>query len=45
MESTRALTPAPANKVAEAATTRVEAEARPSVPTEAVHAGTEQRTE
>ena len=34
MESTRALTPAPAKKIAEAATTRAETEARPSVPTE-----------
>jgi hypothetical protein len=35
MESTRALTPAPAKKIAKAATARAEAEARPSVPTEA----------
>jgi hypothetical protein len=34
MESTRALTPAPAKKIAEAATARAETEARPSVPTE-----------
>jgi hypothetical protein len=45
MESTRALTPVPTKKVAEAATARVEAEAWPSVPTEAEPAGTEQRTE
>lgn len=45
MESTRTLTPASAKKVAEAATARVEAKAGPSVPTEAVPAGTEQRTE
>jgi hypothetical protein len=36
---------APAKKVAEAATAHVEAEAGPLVPTEAVPAGTEQRTE
>jgi hypothetical protein len=45
MESTRALTPAPARKVAEAATACAEAEDGSSVPTEAVLAGTEQRTE
>jgi hypothetical protein len=45
MESTRSLTPAPAKKVAEAGTTRVEAKAGPSVPIEAVPTGTEQRTE
>jgi hypothetical protein len=45
MESTRALSPAPGKKVAEAATARVEAEARPSVPTEAVPIRIEQRTE
>jgi hypothetical protein len=45
MESTRALTPAPTKKVAEAATARIEAKARPSVPTEVEPAGTEQRTE
>ena len=45
MESTRALTPTPAKKVAEDVTARVEAEAEPSMPTESVHAGTEQRTE
>ena len=44
MESTRALTPAPAKKVVEATTARVEAEARPSVPTEAEPAGTEQES-
>ena len=44
MESTRALTPAPTKKVVEAATSRVEAKAGPSVPTEAEPTGTEQRT-
>jgi hypothetical protein len=44
MESTMALTPAPAKNVVEAATTCAEAEAAPSVPTEAVPTGTEQRT-
>jgi hypothetical protein len=44
MESTRALTPAPAKKIAEAATTRMETEAGPSVPTEAEPARIEQRT-
>jgi hypothetical protein len=45
MESTRALTPAPAKKVVEAATAHVEAKAGPLVPTEAVPARIEQRTE
>jgi hypothetical protein len=45
MESTKALTPALAKKIAEAATARVETEARPSVPTEAEPTETEQRTE
>jgi hypothetical protein len=45
MESTRALTAAPAKKIAEGATTRAGAEARPSVPTEAEPTGAEQRTE
>jgi hypothetical protein len=45
MESTRSLTPAPAKKIVEAATARVETEARPSVPTEVEPARTEQRTE
>jgi hypothetical protein len=45
MESTRALTPAPAKKIAEAATARAEAEAGPLVPTEAEPTGAEQRTE
>jgi hypothetical protein len=45
MESTRALTPAPAKKVAKAATAHVEAEAGPSMPTKAVPARIEQRTE
>jgi hypothetical protein len=44
MESTRALTPAPANKIAEAATARAEIEAGPSVPAETAPAGTGQRT-
>jgi hypothetical protein len=44
MESTRALTPTPAKKVAEVVTTRAEAEAEPSMPTKAVPARTEQRT-
>jgi hypothetical protein len=44
MESTRALTPAPTKKVVEAATSRVEAKAGPSVPTKAEPTGTEQRT-
>jgi hypothetical protein len=43
-ESTRALTPTPAKKVAEAATAHVEVEAGPLVPTKAEPAGTEQRT-
>jgi hypothetical protein len=45
MESTRALTPVPVKKVVEAAMVCTEAEAGPLVPTEAVPAGTEQRTE
>jgi hypothetical protein len=45
MESTRAITPAPAKEVAEATTACTETEARPSVPTEAKPAGTGQRTE
>jgi hypothetical protein len=45
MESTRALTPASAKKVAEAVTTCAETEAGPSVPAEAEPAGTEQRAE
>jgi hypothetical protein len=45
MESTRALSPALGKKVAEAATARVEVEARPSVPTKAVPIRIEQRTE
>jgi hypothetical protein len=45
LESTRASTPAPAKGTAEAATVRVEIEVRPSVPTKAEPAGTEQRTE
>jgi hypothetical protein len=44
MESTRAWTPAPAKKVAEAATAHVEAEAGPLVPNEAMPARIEQRT-
>jgi hypothetical protein len=45
LESTRALTPAPAKETVEAATVRVETKAGPLVPTEAEPAGTEQRTE
>jgi hypothetical protein len=45
MEITRALTPAPAKKVAEIATTRVETEVGPSVPVEAEPGATEQRAE
>jgi hypothetical protein len=45
MESTRALTPAPAKKIVEAAIARVETEARPSVRTEAEPARSEERTE
>jgi hypothetical protein len=45
LETTRALTPAPAKETAEAATVHVGTEAGPSAPTEAGHAGTEQRTE
>jgi hypothetical protein len=45
MESTRELTPAPAKKIAEAATTRAETEAGPSVPAETEPARTGQRTE
>jgi hypothetical protein len=41
METTRALTPAPAKNVAETATTLAETEAGPSVPTEAELAATE----
>jgi hypothetical protein len=45
METTRALTPTPVKKVAEAATTRAETEAGPSVPVEAEPASTEQKAE
>jgi hypothetical protein len=45
LELTRASTPAPAKGTVEAATVRVEIEVRPSVPTKAEPAGTEQRTE
>jgi hypothetical protein len=45
MESTRALTPAPAKKVAEAVMARAETEVGPSVPTEAEPAATKQRDE
>jgi hypothetical protein len=45
METTRALTPAPAKKVAEVVTARAETEAGPSVPAEAEPAATEQRAE
>jgi hypothetical protein len=44
MESTRALTPAPTKKIAEATTARAETEARPSVPDETEPAGIRQRT-
>jgi hypothetical protein len=43
METTKALTPAPAKKVAEAVTVQAEAEAGPSVPAESKPATTEQR--
>jgi hypothetical protein len=43
METTRALTPAPAKKVVEAVTARAETEAGPSVPVEAEPVATEQR--
>jgi hypothetical protein len=45
METTRALTPTPVNKVAEAAIARAEPEVRPSVPPEAEPTETEERTE
>jgi hypothetical protein len=45
IETTRALTPTPAKKIAEAATGRAETEARPSVPAETESAGTRQGTE
>src|SRR5699024_7679352 len=45
METTRALTPAPAKKVAEVVTARAKTEAGPSVPAEAEPAATEQRAE
>jgi hypothetical protein len=45
MESTRALTPAPAKKIVEAATTRAKTEAGPLVPAETEPARTGQRTE
>jgi hypothetical protein len=45
MESTRASTPAPTEKVAKATTARTEAEAGPSVPTDAKPAETEQKAE
>jgi hypothetical protein len=45
METTRALTPAPVKKVAEAATAHTETEAGPSVPAETKPAVTEKRTE
>jgi hypothetical protein len=45
METTRALTPTPMKKVAEAATPCVEAEAGPLMPTEEVPARIEQSTE
>jgi hypothetical protein len=45
METTRALTPTPVKKIAEAATGRAETEVGPSVPVETESAGTRQRTE
>jgi hypothetical protein len=45
METTRALTPAPAKKVAEAITARAKTEAGPSVPAKVEPAATEQRAE
>jgi hypothetical protein len=45
VETTRALTPAPVKKVAEAATTHTETKAGPSVPAEMKLAATEQRAE
>ena len=45
METTKALTPAPAKKVAEAATALAEAEAGPSVPTETKPAAIEDKAE
>jgi hypothetical protein len=45
METTRALTPAPAKKIAKAAISRVETEAGPSVPTKMEPAATEDRAE
>jgi hypothetical protein len=45
MESTRASTPAPAEKVAKATTACTEAKAGPSVPIDAKPAGTEQKAE
>jgi hypothetical protein len=45
METTRALTPAPAKKVAETVMAHVETEAGPSVPAEAEPGATEQRAE
>jgi hypothetical protein len=44
-ETTKALTPAPAKKVVEAATTQAEAESRPSVPIETKPAATEDKAE
>jgi hypothetical protein len=45
VETTRALTPAPVKKVAEAATAHTETEAGPSMPAETKPAATEQRAE
>jgi hypothetical protein len=45
METTKALTPAPAKKVVEDATALAEAEAGPSVPTETKPAATEDKAE
>jgi hypothetical protein len=45
METTRALTPAPAKKIVEAAISRAETEAGPSVPAETEPAATKDRVE
>jgi hypothetical protein len=45
METIKALTPAPAKKVADAATAQAEAEAGPSVPIETKPASTEDKAE
>jgi hypothetical protein len=45
METTKALTPAPSKKVAEAATAQAEAEAGPSVPSETKPVAPEDKAE